>query len=317
MDRNPDEKEEIMKKTGAFFILMALVIFSNPGFAFRQDALKIWREFVSALKNDRLTLENIRPPDHLSEESQLQILSLFRANAVWEEWEVEPEIVKHGDLITFIISLKQKSKSAGTYTFNFIVENGQWYFRFLEGIVIRLDKVTSLPASEFPDLPEARKAWIRQESYWSKMIGIYNSLVEAKGKDYAMGIFLDGAGYALAATVWIPFFRPSRSFILYLCWEQANLHGNKVTLEKLEDNEATVRFDDLQYFALYMRTSHLKQQISLEDYIGIFEAIWQDRAKNAGWNLEIEGKGRQIVFHFTRQEADSLSVAFCLESIYV
>jgi hypothetical protein len=289
-----------MKKTGGFFILAALVVFSNPNFGFGQDALKIWREFVGALKNNQLTLDEIRPPEHLSRESQLQILSSFRENAVWEEWEGEPEIVKYSNLVSFIITLGQKSKSPATYTFNFIVENGKWYFRFLEGIVIRLDKVTSLPASDFPDLPEESKAWIRQESYWSKMIWIYNRLVEAKGKEYALGIFLDGAGYALAATTWIPFFPPSRSFILYLCWEQAKLQGNKVTLEKLDDNEATVRFDDLQYFALYMRTTHLKQQISLEDYIGIFEAIWQDRAKNAGWNLEIEGKGRQIFLHFSR-----------------
>ncbi len=289
-----------MKKAGAIFILTALVVFSHPSFIFGQDAQKIWGEFVDALKNNRLTLENIRPPDHLTKESQLQILSSFRENAVWDEWEVEPETVSYGDLITFVVALKQKGNKPVIYTFNFIVENGQWYFRFLEGIVIRLDKVSSLPASDFPDLPEWRKAWIRQESYWSQMIGIYNRLVEAKGKDYALSIFLDGAGYALAATVWVPFFPPSRSFILYLCWEQAKLQGNEVTLEKLEDNEARVRFDDLQYFALYMRTTHLKQQISLEDYIGIFEAIWQDRAKNVGWNLKIEGKGRQIVFHFRR-----------------
>ncbi len=289
-----------MKRTGAIFLLLIMMAVSDLNFSFGQDSLKIWREFVGALKNNQLTLDEILPPSHLSRESQLQILSSFRENAVWEEWEVEPEIVKYGDLISFIIHLKQKSNSPATYTFNFIVENGKWYFRFLEGIVIRLDKVTSLPASDFPDLPEERKAWIRQESYWSQMIGIYSRLVEAKGKEYALSIFLDGAGYALAATVWIPFFPPSRSFILYLCWEQAKLHGNKVTLEKLEDNEATVRFDDLQYFALYVRTTHLKQQISLEDYIGIFEAIWQDRAKNAGWNLEIEGKGRQIFLHFNR-----------------
>jgi hypothetical protein len=284
----------------ALFLLLTVMIFSNLNFAFGQDALKIWREFVGALKNNQLTLDEIRPPDHLSRESQLQLLSSFRENAVWEEWEEEPEIVKYGNLISFIITLKQKWNSPWTYTFNFVVENDKWYFRFGEGIVIRLDKVSSLPASDFPDLPEERKAWIRQESYWSQMIGIYNRLVKDKGKDSALRIFLDGAGYTLAATTWVPFFPPSRSFILYLCWEQAKLHGNKVTLEKLEDNEATVRFDDLQYFSLYMRTSHLNQQISLEDYIGIFEAIWQDRAKNAGWNLEIEGKGRQIIFHFSR-----------------
>jgi len=132
------------------------------------------------------------------------------------------------------------------------------------------------------------------------MIWLYNTLSEEKGKDYALSIFLDGAGYYLAAQVWVPFYPPWRAFILYLCWEQANLRHNKVTLEKLEDNQAIVKFDGLHYFALYVRTAHLKRQISLENYIKIFETIWHDRAKNAGWNLKIEGEGKQVTFYFTR-----------------
>ena len=31
-----------------------------------------------------------------------------------------------------------------------------------------------------------------------------------------------------------------------------------------------------------------RQQIPFEDYTKIFETIWQDRARAAGWTLEIE-----------------------------
>lgn len=35
-------------------------------------------------------------------------------------------------------------------------------------------------------------------------------------------------------------------------------------------------------------TAHLRRQIPFEDYTRIFETIWQDRARAAGWGLEIE-----------------------------
>ena len=122
--------------------------------------------------------------------------------------------------------------------------------------------------------------------------------------DFAFEVFKNvignGVGYLLGAKTWVPFFPPHRAFILYLCWEQANLRGNKVTLVKLTDNEAIVRFDETNYFALYTRATHLKKQISLEDYIKIYEDIWHARAESADWKLKIEGKGKEITFYFTR-----------------
>jgi len=289
-----------MKRVATILIVVCFLILCTSNFARSQDELKIWKEFVTLLKDSKITQEHIRPPHYLTIESQLQMLNSFRKNADWKEWNVEPAVIRYDNLVTFIVTLKQKTNIPSQFSFNFILEEGKWYYRFLEGVFLRLDKITSLPTSEFPDLPEGRKAYMRQEFYWGKMIWLYNTLSKEKGKDYALSIFLDGAGYYLAAQVWIPFYPPWRAFILYLCWEQANLRHNKVTLEKLEENEAIVKFDGLHYFALYARASHLKQQISLEDYIKIFEAIWQDRAKNAGWNLKIEGKGKQVIFYFTR-----------------
>lgn len=271
-----------------------------------QDDLAIWKEFVQLLKTDALTVDRIDPGDPRTQESRLAGLKEFAKEAVWSEWEVAPKIIRSGNLVSFIITLAQSWKSPWTYVFCFVIDNGRWSYRFTEGIFIPLDKVGKLPADAagFPDLPEERKHWMRQEIYWSEQIRLFNFLAREKGRDFAFRWIAEGigngVGYLLGASTWVPFYPPSRSFILYLCWEQAKLLGDKVTLEKLDEHDAVVRFDDLTYFALYMRASHLKEQISLEDYIKIFETIWQARARAAGWNLNIDGQGRQIYLRFSR-----------------
>jgi len=72
-------------------------------------------------------------------------------------------------------------------------------------------------------------------------------------------------------------------------------------LEKLEEREALVKIESI-YFSLYRRTAHLKHQISFEDYRKIFETIWYDRAKRAGWNLKIEYRleDDECKLHFSR-----------------
>ena len=293
-----------MKKIIWLIAPALLLVLKVPVSSYNQDELKIWKEFVSLLKDNKITLEHIRPPSPLTKESQLQLLNSFRINAVWKEWEVEPEIVRYDNLVTFIITLKQKWNSPWTYTFNFFIEGNKWCYRHIEGIFIRLDEISSLPASKFPDIPDSQKAWVREEIRISEYVRLFNFLSKEIGKDFVFDLFKNiignGVGYFLGAKTWVPFFPPSRAFILYLCWEQANLRGNKVTLEKLEDNEAIVRFDESQYFALYVRSTHLKQQITLEDYARIFDTIWKERAQKAGWNLKIEYGGKQITFHFTR-----------------
>jgi len=82
----------------------------------------------------------------------------------------------------------------------------------------------------------------------------------------------DGAGYFLAAKTWVPFVEPEKAFILHLCWEQANLRRNKVTLEKLDENAAMIRIRPL-LSDIYLQASHLKQQISFDDYVQIFATI--------------------------------------------
>jgi hypothetical protein len=291
-------------KFRVFYIPILLIFLAFPVSLFDQDELKIWQEFVNLMKENKISSEHVRPTSPLTNESVLNLLDSFRTSAVWEEWDVVPEIVRYENLVTFIITLKQKWNSPWTYTFNFLVENDKWYFRHMEGIFIRLDKISTLPTSDFPDLEESLKDWARDEIRISEYVRIFNLISKEKGKDFAFEVFKNiignGIGYLLGAKTWVPFFPPHRAFILYLCWEQANLRGNKVTLVKLTDTEAVVRFDETNYFALYTRSGHLKKQISLEDYIKIYEDIWHTRAESADWKLKIEGKGKEITFYFTR-----------------
>jgi hypothetical protein len=297
-----------MKKRIRVVTLFALAVAGGAVLAsmVSRDDPEIWREFVGLLKTDRLSLDRLRPMEPLTPESQLARLRDFAKNAVWEEWETPPKTIRYGNLVTFLVTLGQKNKSPWTYTFNFILDGGRWYYRFLEGIFLPLDRIGPLPAaaSGFPDLPEERKIWIQQEAYWSEQVRLFNFLTREKGKELAFrwiesGV-ANGVGYALAASVWIPFYPTPRAFILYLCWEQAKLAGNTITLERLDEKEAVVLFEDSRYFALYMIASHLKNQISYEDFIKIFETIWQARAKAAGWTLKIDGQGRKIYFRFSR-----------------
>jgi len=283
-------------------IAAAFVLAVDAGAGPQQSELAIWREFVHILKTDTLTVDRVRPVDPLTPASQLSLLRDFAKGAVWEEWEATPEVVRHGNLVSFFVTLGRTSKTPWTYTFNFLVEGDRWYYRFLEGIFLRLDKAPALPASgaEFPDIPDDRKSWIRQEVYWSQAVRLYTVMAGLKGKSAAANLFRDGAGYALAASTWVPFYPTPQAFVLYLCWEQAKLQGNTVILEKLTEHEAVVRIDNCLYFALYRQTSHLKTQISFEDYQGIFETIWQDRARAAGWKLMIDGQGQTLYLRFNR-----------------
>jgi len=284
-----------------WFFSLILVFLQGPISFSQQDNLKVWKEFVLLFKNNELSQEHIRPHQEFPREQLMEMLNRFRKSVSWEEMEREPEVIRYDNQLNFLVPLTTTEGGKYTYCFSFILEGDKWYFQHLEGIFIRLDKVATLPTSEFPDLPEDRKAWMREEFYWSKMVWIFNTITKNSGKESAFNIFPDGFGYFLAAKAWVPFVPPSKAFILYLCWEQANLRGNVVTLEKLEDKEALVKIKST-YFALYRRTAHLKHQISFEDYRKIFEKIWYDRAKRAGWNIKIEYnlEADDCKFHFTR-----------------
>ena len=252
----------------------------------RGDDLAIWREFVAAMKTGGLPSAKLRPYYENLKEPILGWLKEMSAKATWPEWEKTPEVHRVGEHVHFLTPLTFDGRTAN-YCLTFLVEGNGWFFRHLEAINIRLDKTGPLPTSVFPDVDDPTKAHIREETQWSREVRVFNLLAELKGKAYAFDFFKDGDGYFLAARTWVPFVEPRKALVLYACWEQANLRGNAVTLETLGANEASFKMSTY-YFRLYKVSAHLAQQIAFEDYTTIFETIWKDRARAAGWMLEIE-----------------------------
>jgi hypothetical protein len=230
-----------------------------------------------------------------------ELMKATRDNGALSDWDA-PEIISVGNLVHFVVKLRIGRETATERSLSFIKEGGRWYFGHMENIMIRLDKIPPPPTSEFPPLPEETMTWQRNEILWSDLVRIYLTTAEKNGKDFALNLFKTGAGYFVGAKSWVPFVPPARAFILYLCWAESRLYGNSVTLEKLTDEEAVVSLQT-HYFFLYKRSSHMRRWLPFEEYRAIFETIWQDRAANAGWKLEIEYKDPeclQIVFRFTR-----------------
>ena len=284
-----------------FVATLASFLFCSSGLSVAQDQqeIRVWKQFVSALKEGRLTEEKIRPYEELHQlvppAALLKYLSIMREKATWGEWETSPEIHRLDDTVHYLIPLTFDGRK-NTFCFTFLLQGDQWYFRHMESITIRLDKIGTLPASKFPDVKEDQKVWIREERRMQAQTDLFNLLAKEKGKDYAFNWFRDGAGYFMEAKTWVPFVPPKRAFILYLCWEQSNLQGNSVILEKLEDGQALVKLEPV-YLKLHGQTS-IQQKIGFDDYRKMFETQWQDRAFNAGWYLNIEYNSMQCTFRF-------------------
>ncbi len=263
-----------------------------------RNDLHVWQEFVDLLSAAPFPPSRVAPYREELRAPMLGFLSTMRSKADWSEWRQDPEVFRVGDQVHFISSLTFDGHRQ-PYCFSFITKDGTWFFQHLEAVSIRLDRLGPLPAARFPDLEEADKAWIREEIQISRDVWMFNTLQGEKGREAALAWLRDGAGYALAARALVPFATPAKAFILYLCWEQANLRGNAVVLERLDEDEAVVRMKPL-WFAIYERTAHLKQQIGLADYRSLFESRWQDRAASAGWKLTIAYAQDECVFRFSR-----------------
>lgn len=280
-----------------------LAVLSGSPSAAGSDALMIWNEFTAALKAGSITVDDIHPLEELGDSYKpilLGYLSTLRAEAAAQDWSVQPEIIAVGNRIQYLIPWTTNGQSV-SYCFSIVTAGTRWYFQHLEAIFIRLDKLPPLPVSQFPDVTEEQKAWAREEIYWSFIVlNMYLPIAEKLGQDYALNLLKDGPGYFVGAKSWVPFTSPARSFILYLCWEQANLRGNKVTLETLTDSLAVIRLNT-HFFNLYFVAAHLKPVISLDQYKRIFETIWHDRASAAGWKLGIEyAPDYSMTFRFSR-----------------
>jgi len=269
-----------------------------PGGSTASPEQQAWAEFVRVMQSGPYPTQDIRPYYENLREPMAGFLEEMRAKADWREWHTVPRVFRVGDQAHFIIPLTFDGKSA-RYSFSFIKEGEHWHFQHLEAITLPFDQLGELPLSDFPDLPESGKAYIREEIEVSQDVRFFNTLAALRDTTTALDWFKDGYGYALAARAWIPFVPPPQAFILYACWEQANLRGNKVVLERLDPDTALVRMSVI-YFQLYENAAHLKQQISPERYRQLYETRWQNRAMAAGWDLDLSCAAHECAFRFTK-----------------
>jgi hypothetical protein len=284
-------------------LIAAAMLFAGSSTA-RASDLTIWWDFMRDLQSGGMAdSSRYRPYAPVQRASLMAALEGMRPLLVWDSCTTAPEVFRVGDQVHFVAPLvfrKDGATGRGTFCFTFLTRDGRWYFQHLESIFLRLDQVGPPPVSVFPDLPEERKAWMRDEIQTSADIAHYVVVAREKGAEAARDWFRDGAGYALAARTWVPFVPPERAFILYVCWEQANLRGQPVTLEALDDASARVRLT-ARFLELYRRTTHLRTEIDAVDYRALFESIWRDRATHGGWEIAFEYEGDDCVLRFSRE----------------
>jgi hypothetical protein len=277
-----------MSKRTPRALLLILTILSTLAAA--KDPARVWREFVAKLKGGTLTAADMKP-EYTTPEQQLvwlrQLKDASDSRKSWADWEAAPKITAVGDRVQVLARVHEGTQYL-TFCFFFRIEGGRWYYSHMETIILRLDEISAPPVSQFPDIAEETKAWMREETYWSTIIlNIYGPLSKTMGADGVFGLLKDGPGYFVAAKTWVPFLPPPRAFVLWLCWEQSRLRGNPVTLEKLDDGEAIVTIRPL-FFQIYKSASHLKNRIAFSEYRRLFETIWTDRAEAAGWAVDFE-----------------------------
>ena len=288
-----------MKKLIICLLIFEVFIFVRVQTYGQNDTL-VWKEFVISLKQGQITGEKIKPYHESLTDPLLQFLITFREEAVWEEWENPSEIHRVNEKVHFLIPLCWGSENCSNFCFSFVTENNDWYFHHVENVNIRLDTISSFPTSDFTKLPESTLHWIRAEYNWTLMVEFYNFLKEEKGMDFALDWLNDGVGYYLAAKVWVPFIEPENAFILYTCFDLSVVRGNEVSVQKLDNHEAIIVWTS-NYLKLYRVSGHMRTKISLEEYMQIFEKIWHERSKAAGWQLEIDYlNDEECRFHFTR-----------------
>lgn len=271
-------------------IILIAVILSSLFQVRAQEPGEIWNDFLDKLRNNRISVEMIDPMEELGDAFKpvlLSFLDSLRVQASEIDWTRDPEIIVQGDKILFITPWTTSFDTV-TYCLTFKTVGSKWYFEHIESIFIRLDKYEPLPRSNFPDIDESQKAWMREENFWSYIIiNFYLPVSQKNGQTYALDLLKDGGGYNVAAKAWVPFLPDHKAFILYLCWEQSRLRGNNVTLKRLDDNKSEIIIES-QYLALYNNSAHMRNIISIEEYKTIYETIWRDRIKYSGWNMTID-----------------------------
>lgn len=263
---------------------------TNVETASDEQVQAIWDQFLDEIEKGEWPDDRLRMyPELVDLKDRIRgFLQQFDEDSLQQFRSSPPKIYRVDPHLFFVHTLNFEDGGSCTFCFTIYIEEGRWYCRALETLLIPMDDIPELPTSSFPDMPEHDKHWRRAEIQVTKDIDLWRFLKDEKGMDFAFEYFTDGRGYAVGTKTWLPYFPLHRSFVLYACWEQSVLRGNEVTLRELNDEQAVIHFDRSIYLALYQNTAHLTLRISLENYKKLFETIWTDRCLESGWQVSFE-----------------------------
>lgn len=257
---------------------------------------QIWNEFLEKLRSDSLT-EN-----DFANDTKLFLLPFLTGPATQARrskfLSSTVEFVDGEDKGIVILTCRDDE-----YRFDFIVTGDCWQLSFIECITLPVAGIGISPYSNFSPLPE-KEAWIRAERTVSQMVHFYCRLKKFFGTDEALSWFIDGAGEFLCAKSWVPFYTASKAFIAFCAWIESRVHGENVSIVNFTDSKCVMRFHQHLWFRVYHAASHIKTQITLTEYTGLFEYIWKDRALHAGWNITFTYSNDDTVLTFTKPMAD-------------
>ncbi len=240
---------------------------------------QIWTEFRSKMRQDKLQAEEF------TEEMQ-PLLSMFLCGP---EAEKRREKFLSAPYEVLAGSAKQSVVihcADDDYRFDFSQTHNVWKLSFIECITLPVAHIDSLPYADFKDLPE-KEAQIRSEKEISRLVYFYNQFKKLEGKQKALEMFQDGAGESLCARSWVPFYNDRLSYIAYAAWMERRIYGEQVEIIQFEETCCCLRFGRHLWRRIYTMAGHIREMIDYDEYMGIFEAIWQDRASANGWLLEI------------------------------
>ena len=251
----------------------------------------IWREFCRKMQQDQLCQEDF------TEEmgSFLEALLCGEASEGRRQkfLAVPYEEYQNPESVSILLHCVDDE-----YRFDFVWEKVQWKLAFIECITLPISDVNELPYINFRELPD-KEIDIRNEKELSQKVFLYNKLKELVGKEEAVKMFLDGTGEYLCARSWVPFYSGRLSYIAYAAWMEKRIHGERVKIESFTEQECCLRFCQHSWRKLYAMTGHLREIINYEEFLGLFEAIWQDRAKAAGWKLHIAYEKEDTILYFS------------------
>ncbi len=196
---------------------------------------------------------------------------------------------------------------------DFLLEDNMYRLACMDGYTIPLKHVDQLPFHEYTPLPN-RESIMREEYRVSAMVRDYVRLVGMIGKRDALDWFKDGVGEKAGVPAWMPYFTRRKAFIAYTAWMQNRLYGEDVVITKFAEEQSELLFRNHSWLFLYHAAAHIKQIISYEDYLELFETIWRDRAFHTGLQMEIAYEGNDIRMSFSTISDENTAEAPCIDN---